>query len=48
MFVMTPQILKLADLWKTQKPKYFQNTTQFFPPVKKLFNCTFRTKNSIK
>ena len=33
--------LKFADLWKTQKPKYLEKETQFFPTVKKIINYTF-------
>ena len=40
MFMMTSQILKFADSWKTQKFKYLEKETQFFPLVKKLINCT--------
>ena len=34
--MMTSQILKFADSWKTQKSKYLENETQYFPPVNKL------------
>ena len=36
MFTITSQIWQLADLWKTQKSKYLENKTQFFPLVKKI------------
>ena len=41
--MMTSQILKFADSWKTQKSLYFENETQFLPLVKKFINCTLRT-----
>ena len=34
--MMTSQILNFADSWKTQKSKYLENETQYFPPVNKL------------
>ena len=34
--MMTSQILKFANSWKTQKSKYLENETQYFPPVNKL------------
>ena len=34
--MMTSQIFKLADLWKTQKSKYFDNETYFFSVLKKI------------
>ena len=36
MFTITSQIWQFADLWKTQKSKYLENKTQFFPLVKKI------------
>ena len=42
MFMMTPQILKFADSWKTEKSKYLENKIQLFALVKKLINCTLR------
>ena len=42
MFMMTSQIMKFADSWKTQKSKYFENETQFIPLVKIFINCTLR------
>ena len=41
MFMMTSQILKCADSWKTQKSKYLEKEKQFFP-LKKFINCTLR------
>ena len=35
MFMMTSQILKFADSWKTHKSKYVENKLQVFPLVKK-------------
>ena len=40
--MMTSKILKLADSWKTQKSKYLENETQFFPLVKKFINCILK------
>ena len=42
MFMMTSQVLKFTDSWKTQKSKYLQNETQFFLLVKKFINCSLR------
>ena len=42
MFMMTLQILKFADSWKTEKSKYLKKKIQVFPLVKKLINCTLR------
>ena len=36
MFLMTSQILKFGDSWKTQKSNYLENKTQVFPLVKKI------------
>ena len=34
MYMMTSHIFKFADLLKTQKPKYLENETLFFPQKK--------------
>ena len=31
MLMMTSQMLKFEDSWKTQKSKYFENEAKFFP-----------------
>ena len=40
--MMTSKMLKFTSSWKTQKAKYLENESQFFPLVKKFVNCTFR------
>ena len=35
MLIITSQILKCVDSWKTRKSKYLDNEMQFFPLVKK-------------
>ena len=46
--VYVSQILKFADSWKTQKSKYLENITQFFPMVKKFINCTLNVTSATK
>ena len=42
MFMMTSQILKFTDSWKTQTSKFLENETQIFPLVKTFINYTLR------
>ena len=49
MSIMTSQILKFMDSWKTQKSKYLEHKIKFFCQLKKIINCTLRvyfSKNS--
>ena len=41
-YMMTSQILKFVDPWKTQKFKYLENKTQIFRLVKIFTNPTLK------